>query len=419
MLNKLSAFLREQQLVATGDRVIAALSGGADSVAMTFALYLLKDKLRLQLEAAHYNHHLRAEESDSDEAFVRDFCHRYDIPLHLGGGVVTPGKKGLEAAAREARYAFFRTLPGVVATAHTADDNAETVLLHLLRGTGLRGLGGIAPKSPGLIRPMLGVTRADVEAFLQEYCLPHREDSSNQTDAFLRNRLRHQVLPILREENPQFVQNTSRMALLLRREERCLSTLVPRELPDIPTLRALDPALRLRCLECFLKESGVPEPELSHLLLAEQLVFSQKPSAAAAFPGGVTIARNYQQLQVLPCREDPVPQPLVDGVVFGDYRIRVEAEPAPGGPWAFAVAPEGAAYVRSRCSGDRITRSGGTKTLKKLFIDCKIPAAQRSRIPVIVDDRGVLGVCGIGENLARLPHRGSTVTVRFERIKPE
>ena len=143
MLNKLERFLKQQEMVCTGDTVVCAVSGGADSVALLFALYLLKDKLGIQLEAAHFNHNLRGEESCRDENFVRVLCDRYDIPLHVGSGVVTAGEKGLEAAARDARYAFLRNLPGKIATAHTADDNAETVLMHLIRGTGLKGLGGI------------------------------------------------------------------------------------------------------------------------------------------------------------------------------------------------------------------------------------------------------------------------------------
>ena len=201
MLNKLCAALRGDGLVRPGDHIVCAVSGGADSVALLFGLYLLKEKLGVTLSAAHFNHHLRGDESDGDEDFVRDFCAGYRIPLEVGGARVQPGPKGLEAAAREARYAFLRTLPGRIATAHTADDNAETVLMHLLRGTGLKGLGGIRPVSGNVIRPMLAITRQEVEAFLAEYSLPHREDSSNAADAFLRNRIRHGVLPLLRQEN--------------------------------------------------------------------------------------------------------------------------------------------------------------------------------------------------------------------------
>ena len=219
MLNKLSEFIRRYSLIAPGDRVVCAVSGGADSVALLFAMYLQRENLGITLEAAHFNHCLRGQESDGDEAFVKELCDRYGIPLHLGSGQIVPGKKGLEAAAREARYAFLRGLPGKIATAHTADDNAETVLLHLVRGTGLKGLGGIAPVNGNVIRPMLTVTRREVEAFLDEYALPHREDSTNSTDAFLRNRLRRNVMPLLVRENPSLAETMSAMALGLREDE--------------------------------------------------------------------------------------------------------------------------------------------------------------------------------------------------------
>ena len=179
MLNKLLRFSEEYGLIRSGDSIVCAVSGGADSVALLFALYLLKDKLKISLSAAHFNHRLRGAESDRDEAFVKDFCNRYDIPLQIGSGNVVSGEKGLEAAARDARYCFLKSLSGKIATAHTADDNAETVLMRMVRGTGLKGLGAIAPVNGKLIRPMLSVTREDVLAFLQEYCLTWVEDSSN------------------------------------------------------------------------------------------------------------------------------------------------------------------------------------------------------------------------------------------------
>lgn len=275
MLNKVSSFIRQNQLAEPGDKVICAVSGGADSVALLFAFYLLKEKLGISLEAAHFNHNLRGEESNRDEAFVREFCDRYDIPLHVGSGMVSPGKKGLEAAARDARYAFLRTLEGKIATAHTADDNAETILMHLVRGTGLKGLGGIAPKQGNLIRPMLEVTRNEVEDFLKEYYLPHVEDSSNHGDEFLRNRIRHHVMPLLKAENPRLAENMSRMAFHLREEEEFLSSQAQFEtLPGVAELRTMPKAQRSRVLADFLKKSGVKEPEEAHISQAEALVFS-------------------------------------------------------------------------------------------------------------------------------------------------
>ena len=391
MLNKLETFARQYRMIEPGDHIICAVSGGADSVALLFGLYLLKDKLKIQLSAAHFNHRLRGEESDRDEAFVRDFCDGYQIPLFVDSGNVIAGKKGLEAAARDARYAFLRSLPGKIATAHTADDNAETVLLHLVRGTGLKGLGAIAPVNGNVIRPMLAVPRQDVEDFLSEYYLPHITDSSNETDDFLRNRLRHHVMPLLTAENPRLAENLSAMALRLRQDEQALSELAVIEgAPKVEQLRAMPAAVRARALERFLKESGVREPEASHIQLAESLVFSENPSAEAHFPGGITIARNYN---ILEKKEEP-PQT--------DHELECSAaEDIVNTADTFTVRPQGTVYVRSRQAGDTIRLPGGTKSVKKLFIDKKIPATRRPLVPIICDDLGILAIGGIGVNLDR------------------
>lgn len=423
MQNRLLKFAREQNLIAPGDTVICAVSGGADSVAMLFALYLLREKLGITLEAAHFNHNLRGEESLRDETFVRELCARYEIPLHVASGEIRSGKKGLEAAARDARYAFLESLPGKIATAHTADDNAETILMHLVRGTGLKGLGGIAPQRGKLIRPMLGITRREVEDFLAEWHLPHVEDSTNETDAFLRNRLRHHVMPLLAAENPRIAENLSQMALRLREDEACLSRQSHYEtLPEVETLRTLPSAVRSRMLERFLKENGVREPEDVHIAQAEALVFSDSPSASAAFPGGVTLSRQYGHLTANPTGEAFTPVTLTCPGSAEAAGIRITCEPA--GELAqsenlLTVCPSGKISIRPRQTGDKIRLSGGSKSLKKLFIDRKIPAADRERIPVVCDETGILGVYSIGVNLDRAAQILPAVTIRFERIQGE
>lgn len=423
MQNRLLKFAREQNLMAPGDTVICAVSGGADSVAMLFALYLLREKLGITLEAAHFNHNLRGEEALRDETFVRELCARYEIPLHVASGEIHPGKKGLEAAARDARYAFLEGLPGKIATAHTADDNAETILMHLVRGTGLKGLGGIAPQRGKLIRPMLGITRREVEDFLAEWHLPHVEDSTNETDAFLRNRLRHHVMPLLTAENPRIAENLSQMALRLREDEACLSQLSRYEtLPEVETLRTLPSTVRSRMLERFLKENGVREPEDVHIAQAEALVFSESPSASAAFPGGVTLSRQYGHLTANPTGEAFTPVTLTCPGSTEAAGIRITCEPA--GELAqsenlLTVCPSGKISIRPRQTGDKIRLSGGSKSLKKLFIDRKIPAAVRERIPVVCDETGILGVYSIGVNLDRAAQTLPAVTIRFERIQGE
>ena len=422
MLNELLAMIRRYDMIRPGDRVVCALSGGADSVALLFGLYLLKEKLQIQLEAAHFNHQLRDTESDRDEAFAREFCDRYDIPIHVGTAKIVAGKKGLEAAAREARYAFFDTLPGKIATAHTADDNAETVLMRLVRGTGLKGLGGIHPVRGRIIRPMLLVTRQQVEAFLAEYCLSHVEDSSNATDDFLRNRIRRHILPALREENPRLGRNLSAMALRLRLDEAALT-------PDtdytdgvsVPETLALPEAIRSRALEGFLEHCGVREPESAHIAQAEALLSCDNPSARAHFPGGIVIAREYDRLVALPQTEAPEGGTLkcpgiTEFPVLGLRVVCREADTLENTPHIFTVLPEGTLVLRFRQTGDSIRLSGGSRSLKKLFIDRKIPAASRDRIPVIADDLGLVGVCGIGASLERQAQAFPAIQIQFENI---
>ncbi|MBQ8768120.1 MAG: tRNA lysidine(34) synthetase TilS [Oscillospiraceae bacterium] len=419
MLNELKEQLGK--LTRPGDRVVCAVSGGADSMALLWGLYLLREDLGFTLSAAHFNHRLRGVESDSDEHFVREFCDRFDIQLYVGSADVKPGKKGLEAAAREARYAFLNTLGGKIATAHTADDNAETVLMHLVRGTGLKGLGGIAPVNGALIRPMLNITRRQVEAFLDEYHIPHIEDSSNAGDAFLRNRIRHRIMPLLQAENPRLAENVSAMAQRLRKDEQALAEMADYEqLPAVAQLKQLAPAVRSRMLERFLKENGVREPEAQHIALAESLVFSSKPSAWAEFPGGVTVCRNYDRLEVL-SKEAPLgTYTLPENGVLEIPGWRISVSPAQeiiNTQDVFTVQPKGKTVVRCRCSGDAIKLPAGTKTVKKLFIDRKIPAHQRLQIPVISDDAGLLGVYGVGADQTRTASTLPAIQIRLQKSR--
>ena len=403
MLNKMLGLMRRYEMVQKGDTLICAVSGGADSMALLWAMYLMREKLGIHLAAAHFNHGLRGEESQRDETFVREFCQGYEIPLYVGSGEVVPNEKGLEAAARDARYAFLQTLPGKIATAHTADDNAETVLMHLVRGTGLKGLGGISPVRGNVIRPMLTVKRQEVLEFLRHEHISWVEDSSNDTDAFLRNRIRHHVMPLLKEENPSLSKNLSLMAMDLREDAAALEQ--EGELPDVSVLRQMTGPHRTRLLRAFLIRCGIKEPDRRHTALAEELVFSDNPSAKGNFPGGIVVRRNYDRLEKeIPAAAIHETELKIPGVTelpgvqitcsFCNETIAEENR--------FTVNPQGAVVVRSRESQDTIRLPGGTKSLKKLFIDRKIPQNLRMQIPVLADDAGVVGVWGIGPNRDRV-----------------
>ncbi|MBR7179609.1 MAG: tRNA lysidine(34) synthetase TilS [Oscillospiraceae bacterium] len=416
MENKLLTALRRYDMVRPGDTVICAVSGGVDSMALLWGMWLLKEKLGITVEAAHFNHNLRGEESRRDAEFVRSFCDFHEIPLHMGSGEVIPGPKGLEAAARDARYAFLRSLDGIIATAHTADDNAETVLMHLLRGTGLRGLGGVTPKQGTLIRPMLDVTRAEVEAFLNENYIRHVEDSSNGGDAFLRNRLRHHVMPLLKAENPSIATGLSAAAQRIREDALLLDELASElDATDVNALRAAPAPLRRRAIENLLKKNGFPEPSAGHIAQAEGVVFSDNPSARTSF-GGLTLRRSYEKLCV--DREQTVLQTRVlprEGVTaLPEIGAAVKTAVADG-PGENVVSPEGEMVVRGRRPGDALTTKGGTKSLKKRFIDRKIPQWERLAVPVVADSRGVLAVMGFGVDETRRTG-GSYVRIEFVDI---
>ena len=222
----LSQFLAEQ-LPEGG--ALCAVSGGLDSMCLLEMTVRQGQKQGRRVAAAHFNHQLRGAEADRDEAFVRDWCAAREIPFFAGRGDVRAfaEKTGrtVEEAARQLRYEFLEETRrregfGCILTAHHADDSAETMLLNLLRGTGLKGLTGIPEKRDCILRPLLSVTRAELAAYAAEHRIPFVEDSTNGTDDAARNVLRHQVLPVLRQLNPRAVENMSRAAELLRQLDK-------------------------------------------------------------------------------------------------------------------------------------------------------------------------------------------------------
>jgi len=418
--------------------VLCALSGGADSVAMTHCVMTLCRQAGRPVAAAHFNHHLRGAESDRDEAFVRTLCEAWALPLTVGGGVVEPQGTGVEDAARRLRYAFLRETAGDgwIATAHTMDDQAETVLLQLMRGTGLRGLGGIAPAQDRLLRPLLQVRRAEVEAYLTAQGLPHIEDSSNVSDDYRRNRVRHRLLPWMAEENPRIVPALSELSAQARREEDFLNELTEAALVAARTaeglnctaLGGLHPALRVRVLRAF---ASMPLTSRQTAAL-EALACGVDPSAEVTLPDGWTARRVYDCLRVertAPAEGwEPVRLPIPGSCAIPALGWTITAEICRTAPkisqngYTFCVAHDtiaGDVWIRPRQTGDRLRLSGGSRTLKRLMIDRRIPVAQRDRMPVLADDNGVLAVPGLATDLPRQALSGTEtpcVRIRIETI---
>lgn len=456
----LNRLVEEYSMIPRGSTVLCALSGGADSVYLLHRLYLLRPSLDFHLVAAHYNHHLRGEESDRDEEFVRRFVEKWCKPmcvsaedgprqlpavsLIVGGGDVASEaarrKTGLEETAREMRYDFLRKTAdelggAIIATAHTADDNAETMLFHLARGTGLRGLTGIQPVGDNLIRPMLTTARAQVEEYLRLYSIPHVEDSSNEDERFARNRLRRRVIPELEAICPGTVSRASFAASLLRTDEEYLTAQVEKTVencvPEDGELRlsadrigALPDALAPRAVRILVSRmrSGDTDLAAAHLLSVVALCRGTDPSAQVSLPGGLVARREYGDLVIEFADDAEIPAPVLlaeEGqTVYGDTGWTVTCcrtvcpETKVKNPDSFFLACDkinGPLVLRPRQTGDSIKLPGrGTRTIKKLLIDGKVPRVVRDRLPVLADEDGVLALASFGPNECRLAQPGET-----------
>ncbi len=441
MERKLYRYIRENDLLNPGEDVTVALSGGTDSVALLWLLRALASRLEIRLRAAHFHHGIRGPEADRDAEFCRRLCARWQIPFTLGRGSAperaSQTGESLEEAARVLRYRFLEeAAPGKIATAHNADDNAETLLLHLIRGTGTRGLGGIPPRRGRVIRPLLSCTRQELETLLEREGLPHVEDSSNGEDDCLRNRLRHRVLPLLRAENPGLSGTLGRTAALLRAEDAYLSRLAAEaaaacrlgEGYSCRSLLALDPVLRRRVLSSALWTLGLEDPSAVYVEALEKLLRAG-PSARLDLPGGLQARRAYDLLRLGPA-DTPASLPETALQIPGETllpgnlgRIRCfvtkNSNFSKKNLTTFALKCDMIGTlelrVRGRLPGDRLRLSGGTKSLKALMIDRKIPAALRPGIPVLTADGQPVAAFGVGADPAWLAAPGDdALTVTWE-----
>jgi tRNA(Ile)-lysidine synthase len=438
-----------------GEAVLAAVSGGADSVALLDVLRSLASEWRLTLHAIHVHHGLRPQ-ADADADFVRGLCAQVGVPLHVEHVSVRqePPWDGLEAEARRARYGAFRAVARHIgaqriATAHTADDQAETVLMRLLEGAGPRGLAGIAPTRGSLIRPLLGARRADVEAHLRERGIGWVEDASNRDPRFLRNRIRHEVLPFLAQAiEPSIIDHLARSAALVRGMVDDLERVATRELrqlgrrgPEGWVLKVADLAglpreLAVETCRQAARDMGHSGAFRGHAQKALRRLLAPGPVRGALRAGGVTVERSGRWLRVGPRRLLPLAPhdfAVPGDLVLPEVGLVLEARCFPKAPgYVVPRAPLLAAFdadalphrlqVRARRRGDRFAAFGGPaeRRLKSFLIDAGVPRWERERVPLLEAAGDIIWVAGLRRGQAA-PIRPETkrileVTLRSEPV---
>lgn len=298
MNNKVTEAVKRYNMLEKGDNVIVGLSGGADSVALLNVMNSLKEELRISVFACHINHNLRGAESMRDESFVRNLCESKNIPLTVFSINVKENAEkheSVEERARKMRYECFERLceekNAKLATAHTASDNAETIFINIIRGTGTKGLAGIPPVRGKIIRPLLRCTREDIERYCTENSLDYVTDSTNLSDDYTRNKLRHNLIPMLKEMNPSIFEAVSRMTSAVYDDNAYLEQAAAKAKPECmrengyccEKLSVLDRAVLSRVISSVLTENKI-EPSALRINECMQIIADKK--------GKINLCRN-------------------------------------------------------------------------------------------------------------------------------
>lgn len=451
--------------VCEGDGIVVGVSGGPDSVCLLHLLKTISQSFSLKVRIAHLDHGLRGKESGADAKFVEDLAHHWEFPAIIESVSVLPRPKGisLQAAARLARYAFFeraaqKTQSRWIALGHTADDQAETFLLRLLRGAGTQGLSSIPPQrrmvsadgqGPFIIRPLLDVRRKAVLSYLKDQSIPYREDSSNSSPAYLRNRLRREVIPLLISYNPGVVDILCRTAALLRQDHEFLAEQAAQVATGLQ-VEILESGIALnrqgfkglhRALQRAVLRDTITRVKgdlmgigFRHLEDALKLIQSGKPGSRITLPKGIDIHLTYNQFWVhreqgqvdrLQARVLSVP----GEVEFPALRLCVRAFLADG-PLS-SDAKQRAVFdfekvyspfiIRGRRRGDFFFPQGmygKRKKLQDFLVDEKVPRYQRDTIPLLTSSENILWVMGWRLDERYLAGPGSRRVVVVEMSRP-
>ena len=482
--DQVHAWITRQRMLAPGDTVVVGVSGGPDSLCLLHVLVRLREQLGIALHVAHLDHRLRGEESAAEARFVAQTARAWELPATVEAidvrGQAQERHANLHQAARAARYRFLAATARAiaahaVAVAHNADDQAETVLMHLLRGAGPAGLGGMRPVvpweewgqdketrrqgdkesssrslspgllvSPSLIRPLLTVTRAEIERYCAEHQLEPRRDPTNADLRYTRNRIRHDLMPKLVEYNPHVVAALGRTAEVCAAEHAFVQQELAAAWPALARLRAgaidfagaawrsLHPALQREALrQAYALLQGGETLDQAHVEAARAAV-ERGVGRRIELPGGLALQVGYAGSFTLGApREDDGPQlagqaaPLpVPGRVALEHGWVIAAKPCPPSaslaatPWEVYLDAGALAQpllVRRRRAGDRMRPSGGrgSRRLQDLLVDAKVPRALRDAWPLVTAAETIIWVAGVclAEGFAAAPDTAHVVKI--------
>ncbi len=422
-------------MLTPGARVVVAVSGGADSTALLSLLVQLQPVYNLTLMVAHVNHQLRGEESEREALFVEQQAMRLNLAFYQTRLDITTlrstSKLSVQQAARALRYRYFEHLyhslrATSIALGHTADDQAETLFLRLLRGGGPGGVAGIPPVRHPFIRPLITVSRHVILTYLHTECIPWAEDSSNAHPIYLRNRVRHQIMPLVRQFNPQIIRRLTQLADVLQADHQALERQVDCEanavltwkadkLVDIDYLawRAVPLAIQRRLLRRILERLRIATPKISfrHIERLRQFLTREEQGKRLDLPGG--IAAEYLTSNTVRLRDtDDMPLThqsyvlsLPGSVDLVQLNIRIHAD-IQEKPESFAVSeytvfldfgrlaqPLG---VRFWQPGDRFHPLGapGRRKLQDFYVDSRIPRGERPYVPLVVSGKDLVWIVG-------------------------
>lgn len=472
LLTKVRLFCQKHGLFVTGDKVVVGLSGGLDSVCLLHILRILQSEWGLTLIIAHLNHELRGAASQADEQFVRELAQAWQLPLYVESQPVAKlaiqRKQSLEEAARQARYEFLGRVAAEVqatkiAVAHQADDQAETVLMHLLRGTGTRGLRGMLPLTvigqAALIRPLLEVTRQEIEQYQQAMGLAFSQDESNNDLTFWRNRLRHEVLPYLEQYNPQLRSALRQLAHIAVADMALVDDTLNQVWPKLAQLEltgrvefdlgcwfTLPLSLQRAALRRAIYQvaPGVENVGFEPIEQAIQLISGQQTGAQATLPQGIILRVSYQCLVItqpdfkavsptpalMNLTEITVVVPGVTSLPETDWQLHAQILPMTAEIMVqVKQADSWSAYLdadlvtlpltlRTRRAGDKFAPwglQGQQQKIKNFMINAKIPSPQRNQIPLLVADEQIVWVCGyrMGHPVAVQPNTSRLLYLSF------